>query len=176
MAYTLGVLENAMKQILDRINAHRATGERLVDIKSVIVGSRALEAGTDQFPRIIINLVSLTDQTVTMAYSAGQKTATLTLEIRIIAEKIKDSSDNKYATNVLFDSTGKGVLAYFQWLCDALVLTASDTYTPELGLALDIFPDARFNSIQEDEKTIELAVEFDFAIRYTMGAMGGTIS
>lgn len=42
MTYTLGVFENALKQISDRLTAHKAAGERLVDIKSIVIGHRPI--------------------------------------------------------------------------------------------------------------------------------------
>lgn len=172
MAYTLGVLENALKQLKDRIDSYRATGKDLVDIKQVYIGSRPQEIGGNSLPIIIINPVGFQDETMTMAYSGGQKQGTFELEIRILAEKIMDDVNAKYSTNVLFDSAGKGVLAYFQWLIDALVFKTDSTYSPTIDLQLDAMPDVGFRW-EETAKTVEIFANVSLKIRYTLGGFGG---
>ena len=175
MGYTKGVLETAIQAVYDRIKSHTLTGERLVDIKDVSIGYRPREAGESALPRITIGIVDFSEETRTMAQSAGQKTGSLRLEIRLACERLKGTTEARSADNVLFDGAGKGAIAYFQWLCDALTLTSADAYAPEIGLALDTIPDATFN-IDETGNSIEIVVEVVFTLRYTMGAMGGTLT
>lgn len=175
MAYTLGVLENALKQLKDRIDSYRATGKNLADIKQVYIGARPMEIGANSLPIIIINPTTFQDDTYTMASSGGQKQGSLTVEIRVMAEKIMNDSTASYATNVLYDSAGKGVLAYFQWLIDALVFKADSTYSPTLELQLDTIPDVGF-SWEETAKTVEIFANVTFRIRYTLGGFGGVVS
>ncbi|MCP4178089.1 MAG: hypothetical protein GY756_10005 [bacterium] len=173
MAYALGKIEETLKAIKDRIESYTAEDETLEDIKGVYIGSRPLSDGTNLFPIIYINLVSYSEDSVTQAYSGGEKTAILSVEIKILAEKIQEAG--KYSQNVLYDSTGKGVIAYFQWLLDALNFQTDDTWNATLGLTLDAIPDATF-SWQEKADFVELISSFDFKIRYTYGTMGGVIS
>lgn len=175
MTYTKGVLESAIQAVYDRITSHMATGERLKDVKSCTIGYRPREAGEIALPRITIGIVDFSEETTTMAQSAGQKSGSLRLEIRLACEKLKGTTLAQSATNVLFDGAGKGAIAYFQWLCDALTLTAGDAYNPCLGLALDTIPDATFN-IDETGNSIEIVVQVLYKIRYTQGAMGGTLT
>jgi len=173
MTYTKGVLESTIQAIYDRIKSHMATGERLIDIKEVVIGYRPRETGDMALPRIVIGLVDYSEETSTMAGSAGQKTATLRLEFRLQCEKLMHATDAKFADNALFDGAGKGGLAYFQWLLDCLTLTDADVYKPCFDLPFDMLPDATFN-IDETAKSIEFVVQIPFAIRFTQGHLGGT--
>ena len=175
MAYTLGVIENALKQLKDRIDSYTTTGKTLADINSVVIGARPIESGTNVYPRIIINPTSFQDETYTMANSGGQKQASLNIEIRVIAEKIMDDTNAKYSNNVLFDSNGKGCLAYFQWLIDALVFKVDASYSPTLDLQLDAMPDIGF-SWEETAKTVEIFATVQFKLKYTLGGFGGVVS
>jgi hypothetical protein len=86
MTYTKGVIESAIQAVYDRITSHMATGERLKDVKSCVIGYRPRETGESALPRITIGIVDFSEETKTMAQSAGQKTASLRLEIRLACE------------------------------------------------------------------------------------------
>lgn len=176
MAYTKGVLEKAIQAIQDRLVSHTTPGSgKLKDIKSIVVGYRPRETGDNAFPRIIINIVDYSEDTVTMANSAGQKSGSLKLEFRIECEKLKNTTDTGAAANNLFDGAGGGALAIYQWFVDSLVYTAGNVYTPVLDLALDAYPDASFIT-DESGTSIDIIVNYTFKIRYTNGAMGGVLS
>jgi hypothetical protein len=173
MAYNLGVLENALKQVKDRLDSYRLAGQKLVDVKGVLIGSRPIEAGHNILPLIILNPESFVDETTTLAQSGGQKTGTLTLQIRLICEKIMNNAEARYDNNVLFDSTGKGALAYFQNMVDALVFETNSNFNPKMGLALNMMPDFTFN-FEETATTVEIFARVELALRYTLGTFSGT--
>lgn len=174
MAYTLGKFESLLQALKDRLDAYTANGKSLSDIKEIRIGSRYDSAGLDKMPFIQMNIVNYREDTLTMAQSAGQKTGTMTIEFKLLASKIGDSTGH-YSNNVLFDSAGKGVLAYFQWLLDALTKETDSTLNPTLGKQLDLLPDYSF-SIDEKAEFVELILQADFALRFQMGTLGGTIS
>ena len=175
MAYTLGVIENAIEQLRIRIESYTATGKTLADIKSVVVGARHIESGTNVYPRIVINSDNGQGESFTMAHSGGQDLFTVNLEIRIIAEKLMDDTNAKFSNNVLFDSNGKGIIAYFQWLVDALVFDSDSNYSPKLGLQLNKKPELGF-SWDETPKTVEIFGTLSFTLKYTYGTFGGKVT
>lgn len=175
MAYTKGVLETAIKAVYDRLVSHMTASGKLKDIKSIVVGHRPRETGDSALPRIVINIIDYSEDTVTLANSAGQKSGSLKLEFRIECEKLKNPTDSGAAVNNLFDSAGGGALAIYQWFSDSLVYTSGNVYTPVLGLALDAYPDASFIT-DESGNSIDIIVNYTFKIRYTNGVMGGILS
>ena len=176
MPYTKGIYESAIQAIYDRIVSHTGTGGKLADFKDkIVIGQRSRTTGDDAFPRIAINLNSYSEQTTTMAGSAGQKSGKMDMEFRIEVEKLKDSTKAAYANNVLFDGAGKGAVAYFQWFLDSMNSTSAGVWNPCLNLSLDILPDASF-TIDEHSTSIEIVALITFQIRYTMGSLGGVIS
>ena len=175
MSYTKGILESAISAVYDRLVSHMTVSGKLKDIKSIVVGHRPRETGDSALARIVMNIIDYSEDTVTMANSAGQKSGKLKLEFRIECEKLKNPSDSGAAVNNLFDSAGGGALAIYQWFVDSMVYTSANVYKPCLDLSLDAYPDASFTT-DETGNSIEIIVNYTFQVRYTNGVMGGVLT
>ncbi len=179
MTYTLGVLENAIYAVQQRISGLTASGKSLEGIKQVLVGSRGLNINGQTLPAIIIDIGDGFDQkNVNTAYDASEKQTTLPLEIMLVVEKLLATSgdSNAFADNCLFDSAGNGAIAFFQKLIDAFVYDSSNIYDPRIGLNIDMIPNFRIRNWISDEKTVQIIMTVDLLIRHQNGRMSGVTS
>lgn len=176
MAYTKGVIETAIQNIVDRLWENRDTENgRLKDVKYIFVGHRQRSTGDNALPRIVINIIDYNETTVTIANSMSQKTGKLKLEFRLQTEKLKSTESASYQDNVLFDTEGNGAIPFFQNFVDSLIYDANGVYKPWLDMQLDEAPNASF-IVDETGNSMEIVVDVTFAIRYTSGMLGGNYS
>jgi hypothetical protein len=175
MSYTKGTYESLIDAIKSRLYSYTANGQSLEGIKQVLVGSRPVTDGTQLMPLILIRPVSYQQEAITQANAAGTNRGIMTVEIKLLVQKLQEDSGSRYAENTLFDGQGNGAMAYWQWLMDAMSETTAASWSPDFDLRLDSVPDVSFG-VEEFQDHIEIMTNFDFSVRYTWGAMSGNYS
>jgi len=172
MTYTLGSIEAVIDKIDARLLAHVTSGV-LTDLKNVYIGDRPNSYDKEAMPNIVINVITGSARSMMTAYSAGQNSFTLPIEIRIFQTKILEENTVSYARNVLFDSAGKGIIALMQNVIYALTYETDGTFKPEFGLQLDAMPMPNFY-LDQHEDFNELILTFTVDKRYAYSAIKGT--
>ena len=73
------------------------------------------------------------------------------IDVRLLYNKLQDDDKCSYSNNVLFDSTGKGILTLMQSIIYAMRFDTDGNFTSGLGDKLDIMPLANWVSLGQTD-------------------------
>ena len=176
MVYSLGKIESAIQAVVDRLESYIAPGKKLESLNNIYIGRQVFYDGGEQaYDSIYMNITSMDGVSVTQAYSGGENTITVNLEMRYLAPKLKESDVPSYSKNMYFDQSGSGSLVTYQNLLFALVYDIDGNVKPIFNQTLDKFPQA-FTSIEEQADFYEYIINFPLDIRYVYDEICGSDS